>query len=329
MRESNLLRHIYASNASLPATVTIPPGDDMGGLRLDGRDVLVTVDQVADGVHFDLSNTPLQKVARKAITRNLSDVAAMAAAPVGAVVAGCLPRGFGESNANQLFDSMRDAAASFGLPLIGGDISIWDGKLILTVTILAEPRGVEPVTRRGARPGDVICVTGQLGGTLESTRRDDGTTYTHHLDFEPRLALARQLAGSTDTRPHCMIDLSDGIAADLPRLCEAATSGDGGVSAELFADRLPISPAAHAASHRTGRPPWLHALSDGEDYELLFTIAAPAAERALPRQIDGVPITQIGVVTDPADGARVTIKLPDGSIEPVDATGWEHGVSGS
>jgi thiamine-monophosphate kinase len=326
MRESALLEHIYGFNHELPAGVIIPPGDDAGMVRLGGRDVLVAVDQVADGVHVDLSTTPLEKVARKAITRNLSDVAAMAARPVAAVVAAALPRGFGAQRAEQLVDAMRAVAAAYGCPLVGGDVSIWDHPLLISVTVLAEPYGDAPVTRRGAQVGDVVCVTGHLGGSLIP---HEG--YTHHLDFEPRLEVARQLAADTDLALHCMIDLSDGLAADVAQLCRAA---DGAVGAQLWADRLPISPAAHAASHRDHTPTWRHALGDGEDYELCFTVSPTEAERVLPAQIDGVPVTRVGIITpaEPAELGRsgasgaevVTLVMPDGSVEPVGPLGWEH-----
>src|SRR4051812_7406374 len=117
MKEFDLLHRIWSFNASLPPRVTLPPGDDMGALRLTGRDVLVTVDQVADGVHVDLRTQPLEKVGRKAIPRNLSDVAAMAARPVGAVAAAALPRGFGEARAAALFEAMRTVAAAYDCPL--------------------------------------------------------------------------------------------------------------------------------------------------------------------------------------------------------------------
>ncbi len=324
MREFDLLRHVYGANDTLPTAVTIPPGDDMGALRLpmdqprahEGQ-VLVTVDQIADGVHVDLATTPLEKVARKAITRNLSDVAAMAALPMGAVVAVCLPRDFGSDRATALFDHLRTVANDFGCPLIGGDISMWDHPLLMSVTVLATPGGIEPVLRRGARPGDVVCVTGHLGGSLVAV---DG--YTHHLDFEPRLNLARKLAGDANLRPHCMIDLSDGLARDLGHLCAAAA--DGGLSALIWADKLPISRAAYLAAHADQAPPWRHALADGEDYELCFTLSPHQAQTALPAEIDGVTITQVGIITDPDNKPGVSIQMPNGDIVPAGDSGWEH-----
>lgn len=316
MREFSILQHVFASNRGLPARVTIPPGDDMGAMRLTGRDVLVTVDQVADGVHFDLAKAPLEKVARKAITRNVSDVAAMAAKPIGSVVAAALPRTFGEERAGRLFDLMRDVAAQFDCPIFGGDVSIWDHPLLMSVTVLAEPwPGVAPVLRSGASPGDVVFVTGALGGSIETLA--DG--YTHHLDFEPRVELARHLASNEATRPTAMIDVSDGLARDLLHICELS-----GVSAELVAGDLPASRGCTAAARKSGREAWSHVLSDGEDYELCFTIAAGRAAM-LPKQVAGVPITRVGRIVERTSGrASVIARTPEGERRDVTDSGWEH-----
>ncbi len=313
MRELELLWHIYRSNASLPADVAIPPGDDMGAVVIGSATVLVTVDQVADGVHVDLTTTPIGKVGRKAITRNLSDVAAMAAKPVGAVAAACLPVGFGEDRAKALFDAMRTTAEDFNCPLIGGDISTWDQRLILTVTVFAEPDGIEPVLRRGAQIGDTVYVTGSLGGSLIMV--DSPAGYVHHLDFTPRIELARLLAGDPATRPHCMIDLSDGLGQDLTRLCEQS-----GVHAEIDIERLPISDAAGLAAQRSGRPGWRHTLGDGEDYELCFT----APPNRIPTSVGGVPVTPVGRIIATGTGARVTARLSDGKMVDMAGLGWEH-----
>jgi len=313
MRELELLSHIYRSNPALPVGVSIPPGDDMGAVILDGATVLVTVDQLADGVHVDLTNTPAEKVGRKAITRNLSDVAAMAAKPIGAVAAACLPEAFGDDKAKALFDAMRATAKSFNCPLIGGDISMWDQRLILTVTVFDRPDGIDPVLRSGAQVGDAVYVTGKLGGSLITT--DDPPGYIHHLDFTPRIDLARELAAEPTTRPHAMIDLSDGLALDLPRLCEQSC-----VCAEMDTDKLPLSAASRVAAKRSGRPAWQHALGDGEDYELCFT----APPGAIPNQVAAVPITPIGRVIKTKPGPRVSVRLPDGTLADTSGLGWEH-----
>lgn len=284
----------------------------MGAMVIAGQTVLVTVDQVADGVHVDLASTSLPRVGRKAMTRNLSDVAAMAARPCGAVAAACLPRDFGEVRTTQLFDAMRKTAADFDCPLIGGDISMWDGKLLLTVTVFAEPAGIEPVLRKGAQQGDAIYVTGSLGGSIETVG-----DYLHHTDFTPRITLARTLAGEQSTRPNCMIDLSDGLARDLAHLCDAA-----GLAAQIQLDRLPITGAARQLAAKTGKPAWQHAVGDGEDYELLFTLPAAAA---VPAQLAGATLTRIGTM-HPRDEqpAQIMYRDADGSMHTAAGLGWEH-----
>ncbi len=296
MNENDLLQSIYVKSRGLPERVTLGPGDDMGAVELSGQDLLVTVDQAADGVHFDLQQHSLDRVGHKAMARSLSDVAAMAAKPVGAVVAVSLPRTFQSEQAEKLFDAMRASGERFDCPLIGGDIAIWDGALLLTTTVFAEPAGIEPVRRDTARPGDRIYVTGQLGYSLLG----------HHLDFTPRIDLARTLARHADTRPTAMMDLSDGLAQDLPRMTPHAT---------FDADRLPIRSIDTPDDQQ---PAWRHAIGDGEDYELLFT-AKP--DQVMPNEIEGVSITPIGRVTD-AGGC--VLQLDDGQTVNLQGLGWEH-----
>eukprot|EP00752_Nemacystus_decipiens_P016090 g14386.t1 len=249
----------------------------MAALRLGDQELLVAVDQVIEGVHFDYKSATLRQIGRKAVTRNLSDIAAMAAKPLASLVSILLPKGFKEQDAEALLAAVRETAEAYGAPLIGGDTATAEGPLALSVTVLATADGITPVQRNGAQPGDAIYVTGELGG---SGHAYDGRT--HHLDFEPRLGLARVLAADPATRPTAMNDLSDGLARDLPHLVRGA---------EIDARALPRSPIARQIAARDGRPGWLHAVADGEDYELLFTASRNAV---IPRQIDGVLITRVG-----------------------------------
>ncbi|MEO0475442.1 MAG: thiamine-phosphate kinase [Planctomycetota bacterium] len=303
MREFELIRSITTHNGELPERITIPPGDDMAALRLGHEDLLVAVDQVIEGVHFDPANATLEQIGRKAVTRNLSDVAAMAGRPLASLVSAILPKGMAEDDAERLLAAVRETGQAYDAPLIGGDTATADGPLTLSVTVLAHADGVEPVERSGAKPGDAIYVTGLLGGSLHEY---EGRT--HHLAFEPRINLARTLAADPDTRPTAMIDLSDGLARDLPHLVSGA---------EIKAHLLPVTPVARQVMARDGRPGWMHAVADGEDYELLFTAKA---EATFPKDIDGVPITRIGQVTD-KDG----IILIDGTERiHLGGLGWEH-----
>lgn len=248
-------------------------GDDLG-LTLDRR-LLVGSDQVLEGVHF-AADTPPEAVGRKAMNRNLSDVAAMAALPAGAIVTAALPKGYGLENAQRLYRGIEEAGAAFACPILGGDTGSWPGPLVLSVAILADPAGIDPLTRGGARVGDGIFVTGKLGNSFASG---------WHLHFVPRIEEARKLASKWEL--HAMMDLSDGLAKDLPRLCRAS-----GVGADLLAADIPRHTDLKAA------------LFDGEDYELLFT--APRCEEAI----------RIGTVTE-GPGVRL-----DG--EPMPQGGWEH-----
>ena len=296
MRERDLLQHVFASNASLPADVTIPPGDDMGAIRFGDSQLLVTVDQLADGVHVNVANTPIELVGRKAITRNLSDVAAMAALPVGAVAAAALPRDFGQARADALFDAMRKTAEQYDCPLIGGDVTIWDGPLMITVTVFADPAGVKPVLRSGAQPGDSVFVTGALGGAWDE---NGGGA---HLTFEPRIQLARTVAESLGDNLHAMIDLSDGLATDLGHICKQSGAG-----AEIISAAIPLRSVPHVDPHR--------ALTDGEDYELCFTVDASTAPEAIDAQ-------QVGRIIESDDSEIFLIQGDERT--PFKATGYEH-----
>ncbi|MFG0250299.1 MAG: thiamine-monophosphate kinase [Phycisphaeraceae bacterium JB051] len=300
MREFVLLNNIYQSNHRLPQAVTIPPGDDMGAIQIRDDQVLAAVDQLIDQVHVDLRCHSLAQVGRKAVTRNLSDIAAMAGKPLCALATAALPRDFGADRSDELFAAMRDTAASYGCPLIGGDVSIWDGPLHLTVTVLATPAGIAPVKRSGAQPGDVICVTGKLGKSYPTD---------HHLTFEPRIDIARAIAQYPATRPHCMIDISDGLARDLGHLCEMSN-----VSAVIEQSKLPCRDDAT----------WQQAVGDGEDYELLFATDHAAIGSPGTWEVLGVPITVIGRMVKSDNQPTVKIKLDDDQLIDLTDRGWEH-----
>lgn len=319
MREWDLLRSFFRSNHQLPAGVTLPPGDDMGAIRLpesalSDPGLLVAVDQVADRLHFDLSSDTPALIGRKAVTRNLSDIAAMAARPLCSVAAAALPKHLDQALVLDIFESMRRTAAQFDCPLIGGDLSIWDQRLIISVTVLATPYpDTEPIQRHQARVGDLIVVSGRLGGSLIP---QNGVA--HHLDFEPRLTLARDLAAMG--LPRSMVDLSDGLGRDAAHLLPSDESS----AIELTAATLPISDAATEAARHSGKPAWWHALADGEDYELCFAIPADRAHD-LPKTLHNVPLTIIGQVThNPDPATRTRIRDEQGRLLDVAQLGWEH-----
>lgn len=300
MRESNLLAHIARRSADLSdlfPQVVVGPGHDCAVVRAGGCDILLKADQVVEGRHF-LPSTPIGLIARKAIARPLSDLAAAAGTPLAALAAAQLPPDY--PHADDLFDALASHARAFGCPLVGGDIAAGAGPLLsLSITVVGLPhpsRG--PVLRSGARPGDRVYVTGALGNSF-------GDGFGKHLSFTPRLAEARALADALGQNLHAMMDISDGVGLDTDRLARAS-----GVAIDLTLEHLPVSPGATPNG----------ALRDGEDYELLFAAAGP-----LPPLGPGftTPITRIGTVL-PGEGAFVLTS--DGRRTPASALGWNPGV---
>ncbi|MEX2671379.1 MAG: thiamine-phosphate kinase [Phycisphaeraceae bacterium] len=327
MRELALLEHIYAQSGNLGRRVIVGPGDDMAVLRLAGSDLLIAVDQIADGVHFDSACDSLDRIGRKAVTRNLSDVAAMAAVPVAAVASAMLPRTLGEDKAQQLFNAMQAVGRAYDCPLVGGDVGMWEQPLQISVTVLAEPGHVAPVLRSTAKPGDIVFVSGHLGNAWPPTPPTSaptvsptgaGDTPNHAADFEPRLALAHALAQRLGPALHSMIDLSDGLGSDLQRICEQSH-----VQAMLDVSHLPLRQAARPRPDL--HAPWEAALYDGEDYELCFTVA-PEAAADLPDTLADVPLARVGKIVAAGSGAtgKVQLTLPDGRVQSPSRGGWEH-----
>jgi thiamine-monophosphate kinase len=253
-------------------------GDDAAVLRLAG-DCVVTTDLLTDGIDFHLAECDPRRVGRKALAVNLSDMAAMAAKPVAAVVALALPRSGALELAKRLYEGMLPLAERWDTVIAGGDTNTWDGPLVIAVTALGEPTARGVLTRSGARPGDAILVTGAFGGSILG----------RHFDFEPRVAEALHL--HEYFRIHAACDVSDGLSLDLSRLCTESRCG-----AELDLSAIPIHDDAHRLnkSRDDGISPLEHALSDGEDFELILAVPADEAHRLVAAQPLSVPLTRIG-----------------------------------
>lgn len=282
--------------------VPIGIGDDMAQIRLDdGGSVLITTDMLLEGTHFDLKTATLEQVGYKAVAVSLSDCAAMATIPAGAVVAVALPPDFGEQQLKRLHAGIALAADKYDCPLVGGDITAWghDHPLAVSVAMLSRAGPTPPIRRDGARDTDVIGVTGTLGG---SGRRK-------HLEFEPRVQEALELARTVTV--HAMIDISDGLSTDLNRICCQS-----GVGAMIEASAIPISEEAKVRTD-----PLTAALNEGEDFELLFTLAPGQWEALRESWSDSVPITPVGKATA-TPGMRIV--MPDGHVTRLAPAGYEH-----
>jgi thiamine-monophosphate kinase len=283
------------------------PGDDAAVLRLGDRpSCVVTVDLLTDGVDFQLDRADPRRIGRKALAVNLSDLAAMAARPVAAVFAVALPRRDGLALGQQLFAGLLPLAQEFDVAIAGGDTNSWDGPLVISVTLIGETTERGPLRRSGARPGDRIVVTGQFGGSILG----------RHFDFTPRVREALLLNERYEL--HAGMDVSDGLSLDLGRLCDESRQG-----AVVWTDRVPVSDAARqlAADRADGSTPLDHALSDGEDFELLLAVPADEAARMVADAPCGVPLTIIGeFIEEPGlwqENARE-------GRRPLPRRGWEH-----
>jgi thiamine-monophosphate kinase len=248
-------------------SVVVGAGDDCAvlDLGLSEKFLLFKTDAVVQGIHFEATTSP-EKIGRKALARCLSDFAAMAGTPTAALVTLALPKDFDVAFMEKIYLGMNQLALEHGVAIVGGETTTNPERILISISMIGTVAKTKCILRTGAKAGDAIFVSGELGGSLSGK----------HLDFEPRLNEARWLAENFAV--HSMIDVSDGLAGDLRHLLHAASVG-----AELLASAIPTSRAAklQARAESSAKPPLLAALTDGEDFELLFTIATRDAVRLL------------------------------------------------
>jgi thiamine-monophosphate kinase len=308
MTEFDLIHRLTRALPTNPSVV-VGAGDDCAVLEagVPDRLLLFKTDAVVEGVHFTPGTAP-EKIGHKALGRCLSDIAAMAGTPSAALVTLALPRDFSPDFVEAIYTGLNALARRHHVAIVGGETTTNPGGLLLSVALLGwVPRG-KGVLRSGAEAGDAIFVTGELGGSLAGK----------HLEFEPRLAEARWLAQHFS--PHAMLDISDGLAGDLRHILTASRVG-----AELLASAIPISRAARRAAKAapSTKPPLLAALTDGEDFELLFTVASRDAVPLLDawkKQFPGLALTCIGKIKA---GEGITLRDQQG-VRPLTAHGYEH-----
>jgi len=297
----NWIRSRVANTADIPVGI----GDDCAALRMPSdRVALVTTDMLIANVHFRPEEVSPQQVGRKAIARGLSDIAAMAGDALAVVVALAAPKNISASYLKDLFEGMKEMADALGVRIVGGDIASGDMPLALTVTAIGAGKEHSLTLRSGASPGDMVMVTGQLGGSLLGK----------HLSFSPLLKEAIWLRETVAL--HGMIDISDGLAADAGHIATESR-----VAIELWSDTIPISRDAMRMAQRSGLTALEHALHDGEDYELLFTAGARDAANLLKQPKAPMHITCIGEVVS---GSGLWIRERGKDRIPLSPRGWRH-----
>jgi len=282
--------------------VLVGIGDDAAHVEWPLESMLVSTDMLLENTHFT-SSAGWRMVGRKAMAVSLSDMAAMAAKPRFAVCSLALSETREPEDARRIYHGLQEIAADFGCQVIGGDFTSWAEPTAICTTIFGEPTGGGPLKRGGAREGDRIVVTGELGGSLSGS----------HLSFLPRVVEAIYL--NMHYNINSCIDISDGFGADLGHILE-----ESGVGAIVYSDTIPISKAAVKASAKSSRTPLEHAMSDGEDFELILTMPAEEARRLSEDGEFGTRVSIVGGIT----GGGYVIQDSDGRIKKYKPEGYAH-----
>jgi thiamine-monophosphate kinase len=338
--ERDLIGRIRARLSSPASWLLVGIGDDAAVVEpAKNRVEVLTVDTLVEGVHFDRAFVPADAIGHRALAVNLSDLAAMGAAPRLALLSLVLPPALLLSEFDGIVHGVATLAAQHGVCVVGGNLTRSPGPLMIDVTVIGTVKRRQALTRAGARPGDELYVSGTIGSAaaglellrgqlagahssdsrdISALKGDDAPLIKAYLRPEPRIRIGTLL--SRNRAATACMDLSDGLSDALYQIAEAS-----GVGAEIDADALPIDPAAHAVLSARHDDPIARAITAGDDYELLAAVRPRTRRRlaAVTRHGD-VPLTRIGVVT--ADRAVVLKRNAGGAVErvPLPRDGYAH-----
>lgn len=307
-------------------------GDDAAVINHEGYRTLVSVDMLVEGVHFDMTYTPLKHLGYKAAASNFSDIYAMNGTPTQIVVGLGVSNRFSVEALDELYAGIRLACERYQVDLVGGDTTSSKTGLVISVTVIGKAKEEDIVYRNGAKKNDLLCVSGDLGGAymgllvLEREKVEwlanpnmqpklDGLDYVLERQLKPeaRKDIVAQLK-ELGVKPTAMIDISDGLASEILHLCK-----ESGVGCQLYEDKIPLDPTTERLSKEFNIVPSIAALNGGEDYELLFTIDQKDYEKVKGIYTD---VTVIGYMTD--DKGVAELITPDNHVVPLKAQGWDH-----
>ena len=306
-------------------------GDDAAVIEAGDHLKVVTTDMLVEGIHFDLSYTPLKHLGYKSAVVNISDIAAMNGIPKQITVNLALSNRFSVEAVDEFYNGIFLACENYGVDLVGGDTSSSTSGLIISITALGQVAREEVAYRSGARENDIICVTGDLGAAylgLQVLKREkavylanpdmqpelDNFDYLvrRHLRPEARMDIVHELK-EAGVKPTSMIDISDGLASELLHLAKTSNH-----NLNIHSDKIPIDDLSFKTAEEFNLDPLTCALNGGEDYELLFTIGQGDYEKI--KYLDDV--TLIGYVTGAGSGVHLITKR--GDAIPLTAQGWQH-----
>ncbi len=327
--EFGLIEHLTRDNETQNAGTLLSVGDDAAVIDHFGKQTVVTTDLLLEGIHFDLTYTPLKHLGYKAAVVNISDLCAMMATPTHITVSIGISNRFSVEALDELYSGIYAACSRYGVDLVGGDTSTSIKGLVISVTAIGEVVSDKFVTRSGAQVNDLICVSGDLGGAylgLQLLEREKAL-FMEHPDIQPELSQHTYPIGrllkpeprtdivtflqETGIVPTSMIDVSDGLSSELLHICRKS-----GVGCVVHDDKIPVHPDSKEAAEELNLSPVTCALSGGEDYELLFTVAQADFEKL---QVN-TGISVIGYVTEAEKGALLQTKA--GPAHRLTAQGW-------
>lgn len=329
--EFGLIEHLTKNIELQNASSILGVGDDAAVIDHFGKQTVVTTDLLVEGVHFDLMYTPLKHLGYKSVIVNLSDIYAMNATPTQIVISIAISSRFSVEAVDELYEGIYAACEKYGVDLVGGDTTSSQKGLIISITAIGEVTPDKFVKRSTAQKGDLVCVSGDLGGAyvgllfLEREKKIflespgvqpdlEGEAYVvgRLLKPEARKDIIEFFEKETIT-PTSMMDISDGLSSELLHICKQSQLG-----CVLYEDKLPIAEATRQAAFKFELDPTACALSGGEDYELLFTIPQADYDKLVLNE----QISVVGYMTEAEQGAHILTK--GGSKHAITAQGWNH-----
>lgn len=331
--EFGLINHLTLNNETKNASTVLSVGDDAAVIDHFGRQTVISTDLLLEGIHFDLSYTPLKHLGYKSVVVNVSDIYAMNAVPTQITMSIGFSNRFSLEALNEFYEGVYAACEYYGVDLIGGDTSTSVKGMVISVTAIGEVAPDKFVTRKGAKEMDLICVTGDLGAAflgltlLEREKRIFAETGSQP-DLENQAYIVGRLLkpearkdvstwlNENQILPSSMIDVSDGLSSDILHLCKQSKTG-----CVLYEDKFPVNDDAKEFAYKLQLDPTACVLSGGEDYELLFTVPQSDFEKI---KINP-DISIIGYMTAETEGANLITRA--GNKYPLVAQGWNHSRS--
>jgi thiamine-monophosphate kinase len=327
--EFGLIDHLTRNNEIRKASTLLGVGDDAGVFDHFGKQSVITTDMLVEGIHFDLMYTPLKHLGYKSVIVNLSDVYAMNATPTHVTMSIALSNRISLEAMEEFYEGVYAACDKYDIDLIGGDTTTSQKGFIISVTAIGEVAPGRYVQRKGASKGDLICVSGDLGGAflgltlLEREKKVFLETKGVQPDLENQDYIIGRLLKpearrditefftAYDIMPTAMIDVSDGLSSEIIHICKQSNAG-----CVIYEEKIPVHDLARQYAYKIEMDPTACALSGGEDYELLFTIRQADYDKIVTNE----QVSIIGYITDQAEGMKIITK--GGATHKLTAQGW-------